>query len=103
MSELSRRRIRIAARSRVPARSSTGIAKTCLTCTMPTVSSRSPATIGKRENPVRMAVSMRSATVSVTSGVNKGIRILSELNVLLALGLGCVVYLLYHFWGGGQE
>ena len=23
--------------------------------------------------------------------------------VLLALGLGCVVYLLYHFWGGGQE
>ena len=25
------------------------------------------------------------------------------LAVLLALGLGCVVYLLYHFWGGGQE
>ena len=28
---------------------------------------------------------------------------LSAAAVLLALGLGCVVYLLYHFWGGGQE
>jgi choline/glycine/proline betaine transport protein len=27
------------------------------------------------------------ATISVTSGVDKGIRILSELNVVLALGL----------------
>ena len=26
-----------------------------------------------------------------------------SISVLLALGLGCVVYLLYHFWGGGQE
>lgn len=32
-------------------------------------------------------LSVVMATVSVTSGVNKGIRILSELNVLLALGL----------------
>lgn len=28
---------------------------------------------------------------------------LSAAAVLLALGLGCIVYLLYHFWGGGQE
>ncbi|MGV8295081.1 BCCT family transporter, partial [Pseudomonas aeruginosa] len=32
-------------------------------------------------------LSVIMATISVTSGVNKGIRILSELNVLLALGL----------------
>ncbi|KGT91626.1 choline transporter [Erwinia typographi] len=34
-----------------------------------------------------IALSVIMATISVTSGVNKGIRILSELNVLLALGL----------------
>ena len=32
-------------------RSAGGTSNTCLTCTMPTVSSRSPSTIGKRENP----------------------------------------------------
>ncbi|GKW24106.1 choline transporter [Pectobacterium polonicum] len=40
-------------------------------------------------------LSVIMATVSVTSGVNRGIRILSELNVLLALGL--ILFLL--FWG----
>lgn len=34
-----------------------------------------------------IALSVIMATISVTSGVNKGIRLLSELNVLLALGL----------------
>ncbi|WP_067710375.1 MULTISPECIES: choline transporter [unclassified Erwinia] len=34
-----------------------------------------------------IALSVIMATISVTSGVNKGIRILSEINVLLALGL----------------
>lgn len=38
-------------------------------------------------------LSVVMATVSVTSGVNKGIRILSELNVLLALGL--ILFLLF--------
>jgi len=38
-------------------------------------------------------LSVIMATVSVTSGVNKGIRILSELNVLLALGL--ILFLLF--------
>ena len=32
-----------------------------------------------------------------------GLAALALAAVLLALGLGCVVYLLYHFWGGGQE
>ncbi|MEQ9865924.1 choline transporter [Pectobacterium aroidearum] len=40
-------------------------------------------------------LSVIMATVSVTSGVNRGIRFLSELNVLLALGL--ILFLL--FWG----
>ncbi|ASY77669.1 choline transporter [Pectobacterium polaris] len=40
-------------------------------------------------------LSVVMATVSVTSGVNRGIRFLSELNVLLALGL--ILFLL--FWG----
>ncbi|MBN3115073.1 choline transporter [Pectobacterium brasiliense] len=40
-------------------------------------------------------ISVVMATVSVTSGVNRGIRFLSELNVLLALGL--ILFLL--FWG----
>ncbi|GKX39106.1 high-affinity choline transporter BetT [Pectobacterium carotovorum subsp. carotovorum] len=40
-------------------------------------------------------LSVLMATVSVTSGVNRGIRFLSELNVLLALGL--ILFLL--FWG----
>lgn len=40
-------------------------------------------------------LSVVMAAVSVTSGVNKGIRILSEVNVLLALGL--ILFLL--FWG----
>ena len=48
------------------ARSATGTANACLTCTMPTVSSRSPSTIGKREKPVSIALSTRSATVSST-------------------------------------
>ncbi|WP_282338813.1 MULTISPECIES: choline transporter [Pseudomonas] len=38
-------------------------------------------------------LSVVMATISVTSGVNKGIRILSELNVLLALGL--LLFLLF--------
>ncbi len=38
-------------------------------------------------------LSVVMATISVTSGVNKGIRILSELNVLLALGL--ILFLLF--------
>ncbi|MGC6388957.1 choline transporter [Ewingella sp. S1.OA.A_B6] len=38
-------------------------------------------------------LSVVMATVSVTSGVNKGIRILSELNVLLAVGL--ILFLLF--------
>ena len=38
-------------------------------------------------------LSVIMATVSVTSGVNKGIRVLSELNVLLALGL--ILFLLF--------
>ncbi|AIA70591.1 choline transporter [Pectobacterium atrosepticum] len=40
-------------------------------------------------------LSVIMATISVTSGVNRGIRFLSELNVLLALGL--ILFLL--FWG----
>ncbi|KHS66754.1 choline transporter [Pectobacterium brasiliense] len=40
-------------------------------------------------------LSVVMATISVTSGVNRGIRFLSELNVLLALGL--ILFLL--FWG----
>jgi len=40
-----------------------------------------------------LLLSVVMATVSVTSGVNKGIRILSELNVLLALGL--ILFLLF--------
>lgn len=39
-----------------------------------------------------IALSVVMATISVTSGVNKGIRFLSELNVLLALGL--IVFIL---------
>ncbi len=35
--------------SGVAARSGAGTANTCLTCTMPTVSSRSPSMIGNRE------------------------------------------------------
>ncbi|ETJ31988.1 High-affinity choline transport protein, partial [human gut metagenome] len=34
-----------------------------------------------------IALSVIIATISVTSGVDKGIRVLSELNVALALGL----------------
>ncbi len=34
-----------------------------------------------------IVLSVIMATISVTSGVNKGIRLLSELNVLLAFGL----------------
>ena len=37
------------------------------------------------------------------AGAELGFGKLSAAAVLLALGLGCVVYLLYHFWGGGQE
>ncbi|MBA0167957.1 choline transporter [Pectobacterium sp. CFBP8739] len=40
-------------------------------------------------------LSVVMATISVTSGVNRGIRVLAELNVLLALGL--ILFLL--FWG----
>lgn len=43
-------------------------------------------------------LSVVMAAVSVTSGVNKGIRILSEVNVLLALGL--ILFLL--FWGNTE-
>jgi len=39
-------------------------------------------------------LSVIMATISVTSGVNKGIRILSELNVLLALGL--ILFVLFY-------
>lgn len=40
-----------------------------------------------------IALSVIMATISVTSGVNKGIRILSEINVLLALGL--IIFVLF--------
>ncbi|WP_075182511.1 choline transporter [Pantoea sp. 1.19] len=40
-----------------------------------------------------IALSVIIATISVTSGVDKGIRILSELNVLLALGL--IIFVLF--------
>ncbi|COY36032.1 Uncharacterised protein [Mycobacterium tuberculosis] len=46
------------------ARSPGGTSNTCLTCTMPTVASRSPSTTGKRENPDAAAAATRSAMVS---------------------------------------
>ncbi|QII37097.1 choline transporter [Rouxiella badensis] len=50
-----------------------------------------PEGLGVQAALILLSVIM--ATVSVTSGVNKGIRILSELNVLLALGL--ILFLLF--------
>ncbi|KAB7897782.1 BCCT family transporter [Rouxiella sp. S1S-2] len=50
-----------------------------------------PEGLGVQAALILLSVVM--ATVSVTSGVNKGIRILSELNVLLALGL--ILFLLF--------
>ncbi|EIC83192.1 choline transporter [Serratia sp. M24T3] len=50
-----------------------------------------PESLGVQAALILLSVIM--ATVSVTSGVNKGIRILSELNVLLALGL--ILFLLF--------
>jgi choline/glycine/proline betaine transport protein len=40
-----------------------------------------------------IVLSVIIATISVTSGVDKGIRILSELNVVLALGL--ILFILF--------
>ncbi len=45
-----------------------------------------------------IAFSVLVATISVTSGVNKGIRLLSELNVLMALGL-----ILFMLFAGNTE
>ena len=43
-----------------------------------------------------IALSVIIATISVTSGVDKGIRVLSELNVALALGL--ILFVLFMGW-----